>query len=614
MLRLAARLRTLPRDEVIAAVSVRGVEPNGIRDVFDLAEALVQPDSVDAALARLNRPRLAALAVTGELADPHTGASVSAIAERLGVADAEARERLEVLEARLLLTIAGDAVHPIDAVTERLRAWPAAGLPTTDELIAPAPPALVRDEGETTPFIDRITAERAFLTVSSLAELIGAMAVEPARELSRGGLSLPDSKRLAAAAGIDLDDLPSLVDLAARNGLVARENGHRSESIEGENWLLLPTTERWARLVTTWRASLPPEMLEVVADSAQRPWGPSLREEIAWFYPAGGEWLEKRITEVSRQAEALGLATGGAVSDIGRRVLAGEIADAAATFGELVPKHVARVYLQHDLTVVSPGPLDPALDARLRTMADVEGRELAATYRISSISINRALTGGETAESLHTFLSGISLTGMPQPLEYLLSETASRYGRVRVGAADTADFPARSAVRSADIELIGTIAVDQSLSAVGLRQISPTQLVSRFAPEVVFWALNDARYPVAAEDAEGEIVRLRRHHVSTSAPVSDPPDAIAELVDRVRAADADGTEQSWLARQLESAARAKLALTVSVRMPGGTIADYLLEPTSVANGRMRARDRKADIERTLPLSAIAGIAPAPAGD
>ncbi|BDZ55714.1 hypothetical protein GCM10025870_27870 [Agromyces marinus] len=73
-----------------------------------------------------------------------------------------------------------------------------------------------------------------------------------------------------------------------------------------------------------------------------------------------------------------------------------------------------------------------------------------------------------------------------------------------------------------------------------------------------------------------------------------------------------GTEQAWLSRQLEAAARAKETLTVTVRMPNGETADYLLAPASVANGRLRARDRKSDIERTLPVSAIAAVAPAPA--
>ena len=32
-----------------------------------------------------------------------------------------------------------------------------------------------------------------------------------------------------------------------------------------------------------------------------------------------------------------------------------------------------------------------------------------------------------------------------------------------------------------------------------------------------------------------------------------------------------------------------------------------LEPNGVANGRMRARDRKADIERTIPIANISAV-------
>jgi hypothetical protein len=161
---------------------------------------------------------------------------------------------------------------------------------------------------------------------------------------------------------------------------------------------------------------------------------------------------------------------------------------------------------------------------------------------------------------------------------------------------------------------VRTLAVDQSLASLGLRQTGPHRLLSRFAPDVVFWALSDARYPVAAEDAEERIIRLRRHRLAPAPAPAPKTDPIAALLDRVLdEGDEAATEQAWLARQLEAAARAKETLTVTVRMPGGDTADYLLAPASVANGRLRARDRKADIERTLPLSAIAAVAPAPAG-
>ncbi|KAF0259297.1 hypothetical protein CMMCAS03_01530 [Clavibacter michiganensis subsp. michiganensis] len=47
-------------------------------------------------------------------------------------------------------------------------------------------------------------------------------------------------------------------------------------------------------------------------------------------------------------------------------------------------------------------------------------------------------------------------------------------------------------------------------------------------------------------------------------------------------------------------------------MPDGREVDHVLEPSSVAGGRLRARDRVADVERTLPLSSVVEISPAPA--
>ncbi len=63
-------------------------------------------------------------------------------------------------------------------------------------------------------------------------------------------------------------------------------------------------------------------------------------------------------------------------------------------------------------------------------------------------------------------------------------------------------------------------------------------------------------------------------------------------------------------RQLDVAIKARVAVTVVVKMPNGNQAEYLLEPTGQGGGRLRARDRKADIERTLPLTSIVEVRPA----
>ena len=63
MLELAARLRGLPREELASALQTREFETSGARDLFDLAEALLAPDSIDHALSRLDRRHLAVLEI-----------------------------------------------------------------------------------------------------------------------------------------------------------------------------------------------------------------------------------------------------------------------------------------------------------------------------------------------------------------------------------------------------------------------------------------------------------------------------------------------------------------------------------------------------------------------
>ena len=340
-------------------------------------------------------------------------------------------------------------------------------------------------------------------------------------------------------------------------------------------------------------------------------WGDSLREHVAWLYPASVADAQGRVDAHTRLAEWLGVTAHQAPSSAGA-ALVEDGPDAATTLmAAQFPAEIDRVYLQHDLTIVSPGPLTPEIESRLRGIAELESRALASTFRISAASVDRALTAGETADGIREFLSTISLTGLPQPVDYLIADAAERHGRVRVH--DVTDEHARSAVRSEDATLLRTIHVDQTLASLRLAPTREGELVSRFPRDVVFWALSDARYPVVAEDADGNEVTLRRQRVAHPG-AAEEQDRDAELVERMRHAEADAgddTGERWLARQLDLAVRARQPIIIEVAMPDGSVVDYLLEPTGVGGGRLRGRDRAADIERTLPLSSVRGMRPAP---
>ncbi|WP_022889914.1 helicase-associated domain-containing protein [Agromyces italicus] len=620
MLELAARLRELTRDDLAAALRTREFETAGVHDLFDLAEALLAPDSLDQAIGRLDRPRLAVLAVAATLADGTGASTVEAVQGELAALGATSTradatgELIDELSRSLLVVRRDSRVHVPVAVAARLVPRLGDDLPAPGDLAAPAPPVLVPSDSVDRSLLARSSSEAAYATVTATSELLAALGSQPARELAKGGLALPDSKRLAEASGTELDALPRLFHRADEAGLVVRDGAFWLESDRGASWSLEPARGRWLRLAECWRDRIPEALRRLVARRNDPLTATALRDDVRWLYPAGGAWLDDGLDRLFGEAEALGLAVAGEPVEAGRLVLGGELERAADLIAAHFPAQVDRVYLQHDLSIVAPGPLEPALDARLRGVADVEARDLASTYRVSAASVNRGLAAGETAESILDFLGGISLTGIPQPLAYLVAEAAERFGAVRVSSAADSDAPARASIRSDDEQLIRTLAVDQSISSLALRQTGTHRLLSRFGPDVVFWALSDAKYPVAAEDAAGEIVRLQRHRLAPAPVIAPAPDPIAALLDRMAEEQSVGgdAEQAWLARQLEAAARSKETLTVTVRMPGGDTAEYLLAPASVANGRLRARDRRADIERTLPLSAIAAVSPAPA--
>jgi hypothetical protein len=68
----------------------------------------------------------------------------------------------------------------------------------------------------------------------------------------------------------------------------------------------------------------------------------------------------------------------------------------------------------------------------------------------------------------------------------------------------------------------------------------------------------------------------------------------------------DQAPESDVDRKIQLALASKSILLVEINA-NGKMMNFVLEPIGLANGRLRARDRKADIERTLPVSAITSI-------
>jgi hypothetical protein len=563
---LATRLADLDDAALARILAARGVSPQASwHDFFDAAEGLLDPSSIDRALTRLDRQDLVALAGDAAFADGGPG--------RFGLVDADGA--------------------PYAAVAERIAAAAKASP------AAFAAPSAVPEPTEADPRAAAAAAERALTTAGSLTDVLLACLHTPLARTGAGPVSAVERRRLTDAGAIALpDDLEDLLASAAAAGLATPQEREWTVTEAGEDWLATPTAERWAAVAEGFRARLPRGL---------RTPGGGFVPPAAWSdaYPLDPEWLE-RAQHLVRIGARWGLFDADALDaefPWTSVLRAGERAD-AATMAPYLPAEIDRVYLQADLTAIAPGPLAPALDLRLRSIAVRESRAQASTYRFTAESLAAGMTEGETAESLRTFLAELSLTGIPQPLDYLIDSTAARHGLVRVR---TDASTGRTRVESADAGLLDTIAVDQALRPLGFVPDGDA-LTSRVARDAVYWSLADARYPVMALDSGGdpEPIHRRTAAARTAAPAS-AAETYARLIGTLRGGHGTDGEEGWLERELEQAVRARAEIVVVVRMPDGAERAFTLEAAGLGGGRLRGRDRAADIERTLPVSSIVSV-------
>ncbi|THE06535.1 helicase-associated domain-containing protein [Microbacterium oleivorans] len=559
---LATRLATLDPDALAALFDARHIAPNtSWTDFFDAADSLLDP-------AQLTR-------AFGDVSD----LEAAALREAVDRSSPVAQPFRAGLVARAL---ADETGRPYDAVAAALGSAAPVGAPAVFE-------------GE--PESDAASAERAFDAVASLADILHAATRTPLGRIGSGALSAGDRRRLVeAGAAATPDDADTLVAIAAETGLLAGSDRNWTITQAGSTWLGTRTVERWTEVAHRLRDRLP--------HSLRSPDG-GWRKPADWpgAHPFDPAWPE-RVRRLAAMLTQWAMFTPDGTPPAWATELAdGKDADADA-LRSLLPHEVDKVYLQNDLTAIAPGPLEPQLDLRLRTTARRESRAQAATYRFTADTIGAAFAGGETAASLTAFLTELSLTGVPQPLAYEIERAATRHGTLRVGLDRHGDTRV-----SGDRDLLEAINVDQALRPLGLVP-DGEDLVTRTSADTTFWMLSDARYPVLAVDADGAPRALGRHEVAeTAAPEPSASDRYRPLIETLKASLSEDADAAWLERELEQAVRTRATIGITVRMPDGSTRDVTLEAAGLGGGRLRGRDRAADVERTLPLSSIVSVRP-----
>ena len=576
-LELSKRLRELSDEQLEQLAQARLVSSGSIRDYFDLADALLTSDSIVRALTRCSREQLIALRTVAQGESTLNNNTVLA----------------SIPEHALVGSADGSALYP-EVVKVVLEV-------TADLAPAPAQSAPVEDSNAT--LKEAAALERALSVMTSLDELVRSLETHQIKELARGGLSAQDTQRLTPLMPSPDVDPSSVLALGALSGVLARRSNWWLTTTQLESWLLLPVEQRWFVAVESWVSALSPELHTILTH--EQHWGDQLLTAVDSYYPLGHDWLDAELSTSLSAAELLGLSCAGVATAVGRAALSREWDRVRSAIAAVVPPYAEHVFVQHDFTVIAPGPLKPEDDAFMRQLCVVESRGLATTFRITGQGTNHLLARGTTAAQILEHLSALAATPIPQAVSYFITDLGERFGSVRVREVD-----GHSIVTASDPLVLRTITADHSLQSVGLRKASEQSLQSSLSAGIVLNALVEAKYPAQLEDASGNVITLptlRREIELQPEPVS-PHVALVQRLRGSRAAAASD-DATWIARQLDLAVREKSLLIVTVNMPDGE-REFTIEPKGFSNGRLRCVDRKTDVERTLPATHITAVRPA----
>ncbi|MET7968599.1 helicase-associated domain-containing protein [Micromonospora sp. NPDC005305] len=512
----------------------------------------------------------------------------------------------------------------------------------------------------------------------------GGVGVRDLRRLARGlGLDDPTTAlifEVAYAAGLvgELDLTGSATSRYGGDQQILPTGGY-------EVWRAASLAQRWEQLARAWltmtrqvglvgqrddrdrpiavlsaeaeRAGAPAarrSVLAVLADlpPATAPTPDEVLELLDWRAPRRARGREAAHREVLAEAAQLGVTGLGALTSYGRLLLvelndaderaddplglqseaeSGEPSTAVRALDALLPAPVDHFLVQADLTVVVPGPPDPALAAELDVVAEHESAGGASVYRVTTASVRRALDAGYSADDLHALFRRRSRTPVPQGLSYLVDDVARKHGGLRLGSAG-------GYVRSDDEALLTEVLADKRLESLALRRLAPTVLVTPYQVNRMLIALRDAGYAPVAEDAGGAAVlaRPKTRRAPARVPAASrsldplaaprlPMPRLLGVVEQIRRGDAAAraarrapdvvrgaarkgpgpahTHSDALA-VLQQAVRDKALVWVGYVDAHGGTASRLVRPVSIGAGYLRAEDERTEMLHTFALHRI----------
>ncbi len=609
-----------------------------------------EPAEVERRLAELSGP---ARALLEHVADHGGEATTGSARHTVLPADASTPAE-ELLAHRLLVPRGGGVVVLPGEVGIALR-----GGRTTTEPVDDEPEVATSDRDQA--MVDRAAAGAAFETVRRIELLLDHWGTTPPGALRTGGLGVRDLKATAVQLHVEVPVAALVIEVASAAGLLATAADSDGNAVwmptdAFDLWTTQPVQERWTTVVRAWLES--PRMPGLVGsrDSAGKTWNalapelagsgmvesrrmalaalgelpsgqvlaagtglPSLVARIAWLRPRRPRTRAEQVAWSVTEAAVLGATGHDGLASFSRSLLAGDDEQARETLGALLPRPVDHVLIQADLTAVAPGPLESALARTLQLLADVESRGGATVYRFTAGSVRRALDTGWSAVEIHEFIGSVSRTPVPQPLSYLVDDTARTFGTVRVGHAE-------AFLRADDEAALTELLHHPKASALGLRRIAPTVLISTTPVDVLLPRLRDLGAAPVVEAADGTVrvarpdqkrARVRRDRRGSAVRSAHESAHIAQVLNAVRSGDRVVASRPSVPSAVLSPSGSLAALREAIEAGSpvliayvdnhGTSSERIVDPVRVEGGWLTAHDHRSDDTRTFAVHRITAV-------
>lgn len=469
--------------------------------------------------------------------------------------------------------------------------------------------------------------------------------------LRAGGVGVRDLKEVAQHLGVSEGCAAFVAELCYLSGLVAID---ADETIAPTNsfdiWLTQDFETKWRNIVSLWLitsrvsglvgrsdqkfSALGPELDRVSAANIRSrvleelrsnvelsPSLDSFIEHMKWLAPLrrGANLRDDLVKWTLEECEWLGITGLGALSTFGAELLEG---DEELGVNAALPTPIDFITIQSDQTAIALGPLQHELAVEMSQIADIESRGAATVYRFTEGSIRRGLDHGKSSSEIIKFLSQISKSSLPQPLNYMIADTARKHGQLRVGAI-------HCYLRCEDPSVLAEILADKRID-VALRQIAPTVLVSDFDIDEVLNVLRSNGYLPAAESAQGILLSSPHNKRVKNRP--KPPrivgeielptaEAIAGAIRAIKVGEKSTAKQSQLrnsgtiprttANETLEILNKNINRTLSIGYAdnNGGVSHRIVDPQQIANGVLLARDHSSGELQSFKIIRITGVAP-----